>query len=110
MMDDTANPAHKMKAITDAVKESGAKTVSVTVFKDGQKMTFKAARSLRGYKDSYNGLDIQSADRQKFESAFDRYTDYTADEVIHITYDRNTIYEAAPAMDEDVSHNMEQSM
>lgn len=111
LMDNVTHPAHKMKAITDAVKESGAKTVNVTVFKAGQEMTFKAAaRSLRGYRDGYNGFDIQSADRQKFEAAFGRCADYTADEIIRITYGRNTLYEAAPVMDEDMSQTMEQSM
>lgn len=49
LMSDPTNPAHRMKSITDAVKSSGAKTVNVTVFKDGREMTFKtASRSLRG--------------------------------------------------------------
>lgn len=87
------------------------RAVYVTVFKEGQEMTFKtAAHSLRGYRNSYNCFDIQNADRQRFEQAFGRYADYTADEITRITYGRNAIYEAAPVMDEEVSHDMEQSM
>lgn len=111
LMDDSTNLAHRMKAITDAVKNSGGKTVNVTVVKCGQEMTFKTtARSLVGYRERYNGFDIQIGDRRKFEQAFGRCADYTADEIVRITYGRNTIYETAPAMDDDISQTMEQSM
>ncbi len=111
LMSDAANPAHKMKAITDAVKTSGAKTVNVTVLKNGHEMTFKtAAHSLRGYRENYNCFDIQSADRQKFEQAFGRYADYTADEITRITYGRNTIYEVTPAQEENICNGLDMTM
>lgn len=108
LMRDTANPIHKMKAITDAVKASGAKTVTVTVQRDGQELTFKAAaRSLIGHKNYYNTYDIPAQDRREFEQMFGRHADYTAEDITKITYGKNTIYEAAaPAEEQTVSMGM----
>lgn len=108
LMEDTENPIHKMKAITDAVKASGAKTVTVTVQKDGQELTFKAAAgSLTGHRNYYSSFEIPAQDRRKFEEMFGRYADYTANDITKITYGRNTIYEAeAPAEEQTVSMGM----
>ena len=100
----TDNPIHRMKAITEAVKASGGKTVTVTVQKEGQELTFKTeARSLTGYRSYYSTYDIPASDRRKFEELFGRHTDYTAEDVIRITYGRNTIYEATPAQTEELA-------
>ena len=40
LIQDTCSPIHRMKVITEAVKASGGKTVTVTVQKDGQELTF----------------------------------------------------------------------
>ena len=40
IMRDASNPIHKMKAITDAVNASGAKTVTVTIRKEGSIILF----------------------------------------------------------------------
>ena len=98
---DTGSPIHRMKAITEAIKASGAKTVTVTVQKEGQELTFKtAASSLTGHRDYYSTYDIQASDRREFEKTFGRYADYRAEDVARITYGRNTIYEAAPVQAE----------
>lgn len=107
LINDASHPAHKMKAITDAVSGSGAKTVNVTVHKDGQTLTFKAAaNSLRGYKNYYNTYDIPAHDRREFERMFGAYADYNAEDITKITYGRNTIYEAVPAQEESMSDDM----
>ena len=104
---DTGSPIHQMKAITDAVKASGAKTVTVTVQKGGQELTFKTeASSLTGYRNRYSTYDIQASDRREFEKLFGRYTDYNAEDITRITYGRNTIYEAAPAQTEEMAAGM----
>ncbi len=85
--------------------------MNVTVFKEGQEMAFKtAASSLRGCRDSYSTYDIQSADRQRFDQAFGRYADYTADEIVRITYGRNAIYEAAPSQEENIYNGPDMTM
>lgn len=107
LMQDTDNPIHKMKAITDAVKGSGAKTVTVTVQKDGQELTFKTpANSLTGHKNCYSTYDIPAPDRRKFENLFGRYSDYTAEDIARIAYGRQTIYEAPQVQVEEPSVNM----
>lgn len=96
LMQDAGNPIYRMKAITDAVKGCGAKTVTVTVQKDGQELTFKAAAgSLTGHRNYYSTSDIPASDRKEFERLFGRYADYNAEDVVKITYGRNTIYETA---------------
>ncbi len=103
-MQDTSNPIHRMKAITDAVKASGAKTVTVTVQKDGTELTFKTeASSLIGYRNRYSTFDIPAQDRREFEQLFGRYADYTAEDITRITYGRNTIYEAPPVQTEELA-------
>ena len=95
LMLDTGNPIHRMKAITDAVKGRSAKTVTVTVQKDGQELTFKtSAASLTGHRNYYSTSDIPASDRREFERLFGRYADYNAEDITKITYGRNTIYEA----------------
>lgn len=107
LMQDAGNPIHRMKAITDAINASGAKTVTVTVQKAGQELTFKAeASSLTGHKSSYNTSDISGPDRQEFNRTFGKYSGYMAEDITRITYGRRTIYEAAPAQAEEPAIGM----
>lgn len=108
---DASDPIHRMKAITEAVKTSGAKMVTVTVEKPEGELTFKAsADSLTGYRNFYGTCTIPAAERRKFERLFGRHANYTASEVTKITYGRNTIYEASPAPAEDMTEKQEMSM
>lgn len=98
VMQDTANPIHRVKAISEAIKISGAKSVNVTVQKDGEELSFKTGTTpLRGRYNSYSSSHIAAADRQEFERLFGRYSNYSAEDIIRITYGKKTIYEAAPA-------------
>lgn len=104
LMQDTGGPIHRMKAITEAIKGSGTKTVNVTVQKDGQELTFKAAAdSLTGHKTYYSTYDIPAQDRRAFERLFGQHTSYYAGEIVRISYGRNTIYEAPPVQTEDMA-------
>jgi len=108
LMQDTDNPIHRMKAITDAVKGCDAKTVTVTVQKDGQELTFKAAaNSLTGHRNYYSTSEIPASDRREFERLFGRHTDYNAEDIVKITYGRNTIYEAPEAPAEEMGPVMQ---
>lgn len=111
LMQDTGNPIHRMKAITEAVKASGAKTVSVTVQKNGQELTFKtAASALAGHRNFYSTFDIPASDRREFERLFGRYSDYKAEDITRITYGRNTIYEPPLVQVEDMEKNKDFTM
>lgn len=102
-MQDIENPLHRMKAITDAIRSSGAKTVTVTVQKDGQELTFKAeANSLTGHRSYYSTYNIPAQDRREFERVFGRHSSYSAEDIARITYGRNTIYEAPSVQTEDI--------
>lgn len=104
LVQDAENPIHRTKAITKAIKVSGAKTVTVTVQKDGQELTFKTdADSLIGHRNFYNTSRISAPDRRKFERMFGRGADYSAVDITKITYGRNTIYEAPPVQVEDMA-------
>ena len=83
---------HTRKAIAQAVKDK--KTVNVTILKNEQTFTFKTeTRTLsRGqYDEYYSDLDIQAKDRQKYKELFGT-KDYTADEILKITYGQKEIY------------------
>ena len=92
-----------MKAITDAVRDSGAKMVTVTVARPEGELTFKTAvDSLTGYRNYYSSYDIPAQDRREFERLFGKYADYRAEDITRITYGRNTIYEATPDQTEEL--------
>ena len=108
---DSGSSTHRMRAITAAVNGCGGKTVTITVQKDGKEMTFKTNVSgLHGYHSSYSAFYIIPSDRREFERLFGRSADYTPEDIVRITYSRNTIYEAPPfqseAMEQDVGPAM----
>lgn len=103
---DTGSDIHRMRAITAAVNSCGGKTVAVTIQKAGKELTFKMdAKGLWGYHSSYSSFHIAAPDRREFERLFGRNADYSPEDVIRITYGRNTIYEAAPVQAEGPTRN-----
>ncbi len=108
LMQDPDNPLHRMREISQAVKASGAKTASVTIQRDGKELAFKAeAHSLMGQRGFYNASYIAAPDRRKFEQEFGRSWDYSPEEIMRITYGRNTIYEAPPDQTEAMADGIE---
>lgn len=100
---DSDAPVYRMRAITDALKKSGAKTVNVTVQKDGVELTFKtSAESLKGLKSQYSTWYIAPSDRLQFRHLFGAGSDYSAEDIIRIAYGRSTLYEAPSAPAEDI--------
>lgn len=91
--DDKTNILHIRKAIKESVKDK--KTVNVTIFKDNKKFSFKTDANVfkHGiYCDHYSTYDIVAKDRQKFYDLFGRIADYTANEILAITYCKKVIY------------------
>ena len=100
---DSDAPVYRMRAITDALKKSGAKTVNVTVQKDGVELTFKtSAESLKGLKSQYSTWYIAPSDRLQFRHLFGAGSDYSAEDIIRIAYGRSTLYETPSAPAEDI--------
>ena len=111
LLQDEDSPIHRMKAITDAVRDSGAKMVTVTVQRPEGELTFKAAaESLTGHRNCYSNYNIPAQDRREFERMFGKYADYHAEEITRITYGRNTIYEAPPDQTEELEQDDGPSM
>jgi len=106
LVQDTGSPYYRMKAIADAVKDSGAKTVTVTIQKDGAELTFKAAAdSLTGRRGYYSTYYLPAQDRREFERVFGRNADYNAEEIMKITYGKKTVYEAPSSQKESMSES-----
>ena len=107
LIQDTDNPLHRVKVISQAIKSSGAKTVTVTIHKDGEELTFRTGTTpLRGRYNSYSTSSITAADRQEFERLFGRNADYTAEDITRITYGKRTLYEAPAIQSEDMTEGM----
>lgn len=112
----TDNPddvLHRIKAIIESVKESGAKTVNVTINKDGQEFSFKyEADRLTYAPDSYySTYHIKATDRREFENRFGRSADFHPEEITQITYGRNVLYDSSEFdMSETEDTAFEQSM
>ena len=95
IIENPANPVHRVKRIMRAVSASSAKTVTVTVRKDGAEFTFKAeAGQYRSdCTNTYNDWHIAAADRKEFERIFGRGIKYGPEDIIRIEYARSVLYE-----------------
>jgi len=92
---DAGSPIHRMKKITDALNLCSAKTVRVTVMKDGEEFSFKTeASSLKGHQNYYSTYSMAASDRREFEAKFGRSANYHAEEITKITYGKKDIYTA----------------
>ena len=91
-----ANPSHDMKLrmeIRDALSETEAVNVNITVEKDGQSLTFKYPKhTLTTYCTWYPTYNIPSSDRDRFMMLFGRNAELTSNDIIDITYKKKTIY------------------
>lgn len=98
LMQDPNDPAHQMKAISDAVNGCGGRTVKVTLQKDGKKLTFETSvRSLAGHRYSYSTYGLPSEVQHEFGQMFGWHRDeYYLEDIKKITCGRQKIYEAPP--------------
>lgn len=111
--DDPEHELFRIKAIINAVKESGAKTVNVTINKDNKDFTFKynadnLCRDPNGY---YKNWGMKSSDEKDFEYFFGRGAKFYASDITQISYCRNIIYDSSEFdMTETEDESMIQSM
>jgi hypothetical protein len=95
LVDNPANPVHRVKRIIAAVSGSSAKTITVTIHKDNIDFTFKAeaAEFRSDCTSTYHEWNIKAADRREFERLFGRCAQYGPDDIVRIEYARSVIYE-----------------
>lgn len=97
LLDNPENVVHRIRAISDAVRESNAKTVNVTINKDDTEFTFKIeAEQLIGDHNYYSLWYIPAVDRRQFENLFGRSAYILPEDIIKITYNRSVLYECEP--------------
>lgn len=95
ILKDTKNPVHIIKKIRDAMNNTSAKTVNITILKNDIEFTFKAeVNYLRGFpEDSYKPYNLISKDRKRFEQIFGILKGYKPQEILRITYGKKVLYE-----------------
>ena len=108
------NPLHKRRAIMNAVNDSGAKTVNVTIIKGGEEYSFKynADRLSRYMEGNYSKWDMAPHDREEFGRRFGTHSEFSPEDITEISYRGKTLYEADSltpdeSADEDLSDNMD---
>jgi hypothetical protein len=96
------NPLHKQRAIIEAVRESGAKTVNVTIIKGGEECSFKysAEQLCQVYRNDYDTWDMSPKDRHEFEDRFGRWSSFTPEDISEISYRGKTLYDSSTFMPE----------
>ena len=103
---DTGGDFSRQRQITVAIRNAAAKTVVVTVEKDGEELTFRVeAREIACGRYSRYGI-VSTEDRQKFQALFGRYADYSVQDITRITYGRNVLYEAPQEQAEEMDAGM----
>ena len=92
---DQANPIHIIKKIMDVAKASNARTVNVTILKDGMRATVKVNADIfrKDAECGYSYWNIASSDRLFYELKFGSVKFYPQ-EIVCITYGRKYLYEA----------------
>jgi hypothetical protein len=95
IIENPANPVHRVKRIMRAVSDSSAKMVTVAIRKDGVDFIFKAeACQFRSDCTShYSDWNIAAADRREFERLFGRGAHYGPEDILRIEYARSVLYE-----------------
>lgn len=95
IIDNPANPVHLVKRIIRATSASSAKTVTVTIRKDGVEFTFKtdAGEFRSDCTGHYREWNIMAADRREFERLFGRSAHYGPEDILRIEYARSVLYE-----------------
>lgn len=92
------SPLHRIREISEAVTDVSASTVSVTIYKDGNELTFRSdASQLRCDPGNHYSLwFLPAKDRAAFRSLFGPGADFSPEDITQITYYGKTVYEASP--------------
>ena len=105
------SPLHRLRNIMAVMNNLPAKTVLVTVCKEGTAFTFKtdACELRRDPFSYYSTLNMAAPDRRQFELLYGRHSNYTPEDIIDISYRGSSVYSAEPYepdQDEDEGFTM----
>lgn len=92
------SPLYRLRNIMAVMNNLPAKTVSVTVCKEGTEFTFKtdACELRRDPFSYYSTLNMAAPDRRQFESLYGRHSNYTPEEITDISYRGSSVYSGEP--------------
>lgn len=90
------SPLHRQRNILYALRNSLAKTVSVTIHKNGVEYRFKttAAELCRETVASYSTYPMPVKDREQFASLFGGHASYDPEDIVDIAYRGKSLYRA----------------
>lgn len=90
------SPLHRQRKILLSMRNSPAKTVSVTIHKNGVEYTFKttAAELCRETVASYSTYPMPAKDREQFAALFGRHASYGPEDIVDIAYRGKSLYSA----------------
>lgn len=90
------SPLHRQRKILLSMRNSPAKTVSVTIHKNGVEYTFKttAAELCRETVASYSTYPMPAKDREQFAALFGRHASYGPEDIVEIAYRGKSLYSA----------------
>lgn len=96
------NPLHKQQAIIEAVKDSGSKTVNVTIIKGGEECSFNYSSDqlCQVYRNDYDTWGMAPKERHEFENRFGRWSSFTPEDISKISYRGRTFYDSSTFMPE----------
>lgn len=105
---DLGSDVFNQRKITVAIRAAEARTVWITVEKDGREMTFRAiAKGIAHGRGQYSQRNIVSGDdRQKFGELFGRNTDFSVQDITRITHGRSVLYETPRDQTEEMDYGM----
>lgn len=94
---DEGHEIHKIKNIVNSIDSEKMKTVTLTILKDGIEQEFKYPTFSLRYNVYHNYLSsydiLSTKDREKFKENYGRSADLNYEDIIKITYGKNTLYE-----------------
>ena len=106
------SPLHRLRAIISSANGTTAKTLNVTVSKDGKRLTFKmdASALRRDPSTFYSNWEMPAKDRREFEETFGAREHFYPQDIVDISYCGKSIYSAEPYEEPVEAEEISQTM
>ena len=87
------SPLHRQRKILYALRNSPAKTVKVTIHKNGIEFTFRTPTT-DVYRGTYSKFSMPIKEMYQFEALFGRSASYGPEDIVDIAYRGKSLYSA----------------